>query len=40
MVKRKRNDTNKGLNIKVEKKGADGYTDMAWKNYALRWKAV
>ena len=26
-VKRKCDDTNKGFNTKVEKKGADGYTD-------------
>ena len=39
-VKRKRDDTNKGFNIKAEKKGADGYTDMERKNFASRWKAV
>ena len=27
MVKRKRDDTNKGFNTKVEKRTADGYTD-------------
>ena len=40
MVKRKRDDTNKGFNTKVEKREVDGYTDMERKNYASRWKAV
>ena len=39
-VKQKRDDTNKGFNTKVEKKGADGYTDTERKNYASRWQAV
>ena len=39
-VKRKRDDTNKRFNTKVEKKGADGYTNTERKNYASRWKAV
>ena len=39
-VKRKRDDTNKGFNTKIEKKGADGYTDTERKSYASRWKAV
>ena len=39
-VKRKRDDTNKGFNTKVEKKGSGGYTNTERKNYAWRWKAV
>ena len=36
IVKRKRDDTNKGFNTMVEKKRGDGYTNTERKNYASR----